>query len=161
MSTLFSGYYLRNRSTLDIGVLGYIGIVQHKEPSPEVWSVPPVTPCIHRLSKLVNYNFPTYTPLRKMKRPTTMKLKQTSMAYTTISKGISLMKNHETASVWGEKSVQQNTLAYEMRNVPYVLAWIGKTWSEYRHLVRNLRCSVQLEAKGKGEWTTFTWMIRN
>ena len=23
----FSGYYLRNRSTLDIGVLGYIGIV--------------------------------------------------------------------------------------------------------------------------------------
>ena len=27
MSTLFSGHYLRNRSTLDIGVLGYIGIV--------------------------------------------------------------------------------------------------------------------------------------
>ena len=27
----FSGHYLRNRSTLDIGVLGYIGIVQHKE----------------------------------------------------------------------------------------------------------------------------------
>jgi len=26
-TTLFSGYYLRNRSTLDIGVLGYIGIV--------------------------------------------------------------------------------------------------------------------------------------
>ena len=25
--TLFSGYYLRNGSTLDIGVLGYIGIV--------------------------------------------------------------------------------------------------------------------------------------
>jgi len=32
---------------LDIGVLGYIGIVQHKEHSPEVWSVPPVTPCIY------------------------------------------------------------------------------------------------------------------
>ena len=47
MSTLFSGHYLRNRSTLDIGVLGYIGIVQHKEHSPEVWSVPPVTPCIY------------------------------------------------------------------------------------------------------------------
>jgi len=46
MSTLFSGHYLRNRSTLDIGVLGYIGIVQHKEHSPEDWSVPPVTPCI-------------------------------------------------------------------------------------------------------------------
>ena len=44
MSTLFSGHYLRNRSTLDIGVLGYIGIVQHKEHSPEVWSVPPGTP---------------------------------------------------------------------------------------------------------------------
>ena len=29
----FSCHYLRNRSTLDIGVLGYIGIVQHKEHS--------------------------------------------------------------------------------------------------------------------------------
>jgi len=47
MSTLFSGHYLRNRSTLDIGVLGYIGIVQHKEHPPEVWSFPPVTPCIY------------------------------------------------------------------------------------------------------------------
>jgi len=42
----FSGHYLRNRSTLDIGVLGYIGIVYHKEHPPEVWSVPPVTLCI-------------------------------------------------------------------------------------------------------------------
>ena len=42
----FSGHYLRNRSTLDIGVLGYIGIVQHKEHPPEVSSVPPVTSCI-------------------------------------------------------------------------------------------------------------------
>jgi len=42
----FSGHYLRNRSTLDIGVLGYIGIVQHKEHSPEVLSIPPGTPCI-------------------------------------------------------------------------------------------------------------------
>jgi len=33
--TLFNGHYLRNRSTLDIGVLDYIGIVQHKENSPE------------------------------------------------------------------------------------------------------------------------------
>ena len=42
----FSGHYLRNRSTLDRGVLGYIGIVQHKEHSPKVLSVPPGTPCI-------------------------------------------------------------------------------------------------------------------
>ena len=40
----FSGNYLLNRSTLDIGVLGYIGIVQHKEHSPEVLSIPPGTP---------------------------------------------------------------------------------------------------------------------
>jgi len=32
----FSGHYIRNRSTLDIGVLGYIGIVWPKEHSPEV-----------------------------------------------------------------------------------------------------------------------------
>ena len=37
--TLFDGHYLRNRSTLDIGVLGYIGIVQHKEHSPEILSI--------------------------------------------------------------------------------------------------------------------------
>ena len=43
----FSGHYPLNRSTLDIGVLGYIGIVQHKEHSPEVLSIPPGTPCIH------------------------------------------------------------------------------------------------------------------
>jgi len=45
----FSGHYLRNRSTLDIGVLGYIGIVQHKEHSPEVLSIPPGIPCIFEL----------------------------------------------------------------------------------------------------------------
>ena len=45
----FSGHYLRNRSTLDIGVLGYIGIVQHKEHSPEVFHIPPGTLCIYNL----------------------------------------------------------------------------------------------------------------
>jgi len=43
----FSGHYLRKRSTLDIGVLVYIGIVQHKEHPPEVWHIPPGTPCTH------------------------------------------------------------------------------------------------------------------
>ena len=43
----FSGQYLRNHWTLDIGVLGYISIVLPKEHSPVVWSVPPVTPCIY------------------------------------------------------------------------------------------------------------------
>ena len=43
----FTCHYLRNRSTLDIGVLGYIGIVQHKEHSPEVFHIPPGTPCIN------------------------------------------------------------------------------------------------------------------
>ena len=50
--TLFNGHYLRNRSTLDIGVLGYIGIVQHKEHSPEVLSIPPGTPCIYAKSNV-------------------------------------------------------------------------------------------------------------
>jgi len=45
--TLFDDHYLRNRSNLDIGVLGYIVIVQHKEHSPEVLSIPPGTPCIY------------------------------------------------------------------------------------------------------------------
>ena len=34
---------------MGIGVLGYISIVWHKEHSPEVWSVPSVTPCILEL----------------------------------------------------------------------------------------------------------------
>ena len=52
--TLFDGHYLRNRTTLDIGVLGYIGIVQHKEHSPEVLSIPPGTPCIIKcISQLI------------------------------------------------------------------------------------------------------------
>ena len=46
--TLFDGHYLLNRSTSDIGVLGYIGVVQYKEHSPEVWSIPPGTPCIKK-----------------------------------------------------------------------------------------------------------------
>ena len=57
MPTLFDGHYLRNRSTLDIGVLGYIGIVQHKEHSPEVLSIPPGTPCIQ---SLINMDFIKY-----------------------------------------------------------------------------------------------------
>jgi len=58
----FSGHYLRNRSTLNIGVLGYIGIVQHKEHPPEVFHISPGTPCIteivtckmKRLAKMPN-----------------------------------------------------------------------------------------------------------
>jgi hypothetical protein len=42
----FSGHYLRNHSTLDMGVLGYIGILYHKEHPPKVWYIPPGTPCI-------------------------------------------------------------------------------------------------------------------
>ena len=46
-STLFSGQYLCNRSTLDIGVLGYIGIVLPKKHSPEVVTLTRGTFCIY------------------------------------------------------------------------------------------------------------------
>jgi hypothetical protein len=36
----------RNHSTLDIGVLGYIAILQHMKHPPKVWHIPPGTPCI-------------------------------------------------------------------------------------------------------------------
>jgi len=52
-TTLFSGHYLRNRSTLDIGVLGYIGILKHKEHPPEVWHISPGTPCISALIDII------------------------------------------------------------------------------------------------------------
>jgi len=59
--TLFDGRYLRNRLTLDIGVLGYIDIVQHKEHSSEILSIPPGTPCV--CSSLLHCDsvFPSYT----------------------------------------------------------------------------------------------------
>ena len=43
-----SGHYLRNRSTLDIGIFGYIDIFLHKVHCPEVWHIPPGTPCIYQ-----------------------------------------------------------------------------------------------------------------
>ena len=43
----FSRHYLRNRSTSDRGVLGYIGLLQLKEHSPEVWHIPPWNTCIY------------------------------------------------------------------------------------------------------------------
>ena len=55
--TLFDGHYLRNRSTLDIGVLGYIGIVQHKEHSPEVLSIPLGTPCMSWNARKISGKF--------------------------------------------------------------------------------------------------------
>jgi len=45
---------------LDIGVLGYIGIDEHKEHSPEVWHIPPGTPCINN-----SVNTPWYTQMVK------------------------------------------------------------------------------------------------
>ena len=63
-STLFDGHYLRNRSTLDIGVLGYIGIVQHKEHSPEVLSIPAGTPCIY-ICVSVHHKFVIYNKLTR------------------------------------------------------------------------------------------------
>jgi hypothetical protein len=45
-TTLFSGHYLCNPSTLEIGVLGYIGILYHKEHHSEVWHIPLGTPFI-------------------------------------------------------------------------------------------------------------------
>ena len=62
----FSGHYLRNRSTLYIGVLGYIGI--HTEHSPEVWHIPPGTPCIPCLLPVFAYNsiFPVVKHCNKL-----------------------------------------------------------------------------------------------
>jgi hypothetical protein len=57
-----SGHYLRNSSTLDIGVLGYIGIFYRKEHSPELLYSPPGTPCIYAWLQVGrNYSFVTGT----------------------------------------------------------------------------------------------------
>jgi hypothetical protein len=45
---VYSKPVCHNRSTLDIGVLGYIGILYHKEHPPEVWHIPSGTPCIYK-----------------------------------------------------------------------------------------------------------------
>jgi len=53
--TLFDGHYLPNRSTLNIGVLCYIGIVQYKEHSPEVLSILLGATCIIHLQGFIVY----------------------------------------------------------------------------------------------------------
>jgi hypothetical protein len=54
-TTLFSGHYLRNRSTLDIGVLSYIGIFYRKEHPPEVWHIPFGHPVYIYMAKMTMY----------------------------------------------------------------------------------------------------------
>jgi hypothetical protein len=54
----FSCHYLRNRSTLDIGALGYIGILYHKEHPPEVWQIPPATSVYTRARASAHYLTP-------------------------------------------------------------------------------------------------------
>jgi hypothetical protein len=44
----FSGHYICNCSTLDVGVLGDIGILYYKEHPPEVWHIPPGIPCMYK-----------------------------------------------------------------------------------------------------------------
>jgi len=65
----FSGHYLRNRSTLDIGVLGYIGIVQHKEHSSEVLYIPPGTPCIQTGFRHMNFHYECATKYFQLQTP--------------------------------------------------------------------------------------------
>jgi hypothetical protein len=61
-TTLFSGHYLHSRSTLDIGVLGYICILYHKEHPPEVWHIPSGTTCIlHGKVRTGNTAFHSYS----------------------------------------------------------------------------------------------------
>ena len=58
MTTLFSRLYLRNRSTSDIGVYDYISLFELKEHSPEVWHIPPRTPCIYIYIYIYSTNIP-------------------------------------------------------------------------------------------------------
>jgi len=41
----FSCHYLCNRSSSDIGVFGYVGVLKLKEHSPEAWHIPTRTTC--------------------------------------------------------------------------------------------------------------------
>jgi len=97
--TLFDGHYLRNRSTLDIDVLGYIGIVQHKEHSPEVLSIPPGTLCI-------SVECVIYTPYQNPAVSTPQRLSNRVSTVGTVTRlqaareirDISLLRNVQTGS---------------------------------------------------------------
>jgi len=47
-----------------MGVLGYIGIVQHKKHCLEVLSIPPGTPCIKEIVRRVGYLIELYRDAR-------------------------------------------------------------------------------------------------
>ena len=78
----FSGQYLRNHWTLDTGVLGYIVIVWPKEHSPEVWSVPPVTPCIY-LSPVSQSQILISTPYSSLILGAFAKLRKANISFVT------------------------------------------------------------------------------
>jgi len=87
----FSGHYLPNRSTLDIGVLGYIGIVQHKEHSPEVLFIPPGTPCICSILLFVTKHkdqFLSNSPVHKINTRRTFDLYVPTANLTVYQKGV-------------------------------------------------------------------------
>jgi hypothetical protein len=55
---------------LGIGVLGYIGILSHKEHPPEVWHIPPGTPCVYKYIYIHTYVHPLKFSLKMaLKKP--------------------------------------------------------------------------------------------
>jgi hypothetical protein len=45
-TTFFSRHYLHNRPSSDVGMFGYIDVKKNNKRSPELWQIPPETPCI-------------------------------------------------------------------------------------------------------------------
>jgi hypothetical protein len=65
-TTLFSRYYLPNRSTSDIGVFGYIGVLWLKEHSPEAWHIIPRTPCIFCIRQIIERKYEHYEAIHQL-----------------------------------------------------------------------------------------------
>ena len=93
-----------------IGVLGYIGIVQHKEHSPEVLSIPPGTPCIY-IKKNLSSCYNEYTSCRQQLRESSIELRnleaQLRAAY--ISKELAAQMAEKEAARMKEKVRKLNT----------------------------------------------------
>ena len=129
----FSGHYLRNRSTLDRGVLGYIGIVQHKEHSPEVLSIPSGTPCINQHGPFGNWTqghsatelLAVFFITKNLFPCTTKEIRRWVVFFTILSIQSSLSKDFVICSRHGKQTSSHKTNTMNSANHTI---YVGYTW---------------------------------
>ena len=116
----FSSHYLLNHSTLDIGVLGYIGIVWPKEHSPEVWSVPPGTLYIYIYTQV-------YTAIASLwKEEREQNITKLQCAFLQIH----FLSNSSSSNLYCLMPLQNTSHSAPFQNFKQCISWVIFLWCE-------------------------------